>query len=618
MKPGELAYDDSSTLIGHSTSVLSNDTGTEGSTNELRTTTRFCVFNTGALTRSEFWDYLKLRLAHGALQRITKVKVITQPNGRRRIDFWAEREVSQSFKTALHAFARDRRNGVRRDNQYPLREFKQPWFSHNKSSDYNFESRKWRLDFYRPNRDSPPQPKQFNAYERAPLRCDTFMTWNANGSAGRMEDLKHLLWRRRVAVCVVQETLQDEKKKPFDIPGYRVFHRHKHAQFRGQAILVHESLSAYEILDEKSDNLIYVKVAGLYPGAPFHVFGIYMPSGGWHRADRTVHFKSMYKRVETILAKEPEARIIAPGDYNEISSQVARRAKGRKKKQLLHLNRVSGSRLSFFRKGTKPSAIDHMLEKMQMTRHISGSLLRTWRTECDRPSDHTSLEAKVRLPKQTLDETWTLVGTSTKPELVRTHQHALVFHNRWSSLPVEDITTQEELDDAAVDFSDTVEKTGLELGFVAKRSRRRYRLNRVLAKHVKKVQVARKAWRTAVDKFADDADELHLVYQAALKAKKAAVGKNEKKKRTANVRKVIDMCHRNDMKSFWRWEKEMTSGTEPSIMVTPIWHANGSLLTNESEILGRTTEYYKALAQDDPRKLSQDKEYWAGKCKRPR
>ncbi|KAJ7879849.1 hypothetical protein B0H13DRAFT_1536501, partial [Mycena leptocephala] len=126
-------------------------------------------------------------------------------------------------------------------------------------------------------------------------------------------------------VCVVQETLQDEKKKPFDIPGYRVFHRRKHAQFRGQAILVHESLSAYEILDEKSDNLIYVKVAGLYPGAPFHVFGIYMPSGGWHRADHTVHFKSMYKRVETILAKEPEARIIAPGDYNEISSQVARR-----------------------------------------------------------------------------------------------------------------------------------------------------------------------------------------------------------------------------------------------------------------------------------------------------
>jgi hypothetical protein len=327
----------------------------------------------------------------------------------------------------------------------------------------------------------------------------------------------------------------------------------------------------------------------------------------------------MYKRVETILANEPEARIIAPGDYNEISSQVARRAKGRKKKQLLHLNGVTGSRLSFFRKGTKPSAIDHMLVSASAKKLLAkGTVLRTWRTECDRPSDHAPLEAKVRLPKLTLDETWTLVGTSTKPELVRTHQHALVFHNRWSSLSVEDITTQEELDDAAVDFSETVEKAGLELGFVAKRSRRQYKLNRVLAKQVKKVQAARKAWRTAVDKFASDADELHLVYQAALKAKKAAVGKNERKKRTANVRKAVDMCHKNDMKSFWRWEKEMTSGTEPSIMVTPIRHANGSLLTSESEILGRTTEYYKALAQDDPRKLSQDKEYWAGKCKRPR
>jgi hypothetical protein len=80
------------------------------------------------------------------------------------------------------------------------------------------------------------------------------------------------------------------------------------------------------------------------------------------------------------------------------------------------------------------------------------------------------------------------------------------------------------------------------------------------------------------------------------------------------IERVVQLYRSNEMWVFHKWESHMTVQGAQTKGLVPIKDRNGTLLLTEDEILMRTTEYYRELAQDDPENLSSDMSHWKGKA----
>ena len=572
---------------------------------QLNTEIRFCVFNVGNISKPEFWDIIKGRLTPEILAGVIRVENVTQPNGNKRIDMWVRSKVAMKLKSAMYLTATARREGVKVDYKYPLRELLNIWYPNNRT-------KHWRIDTYRSWRErevvpTDPRSRSLNPPRRA------IATFNVNGIHSKKIELNHFLTKREIGVIAIQETLVDQNAYSLRLPGYDVYERTKTKEFRGQALAVHSSYTSYEVGKDRDNCFIHIKVIGLTQGDPCHIIAVYLPSGGNHRRDATRCLNRILLEYKNIRTKEPHAKVILLGDFNKKRDVLAKLIKTHKSG--LKVLSVSGNGMTFHRKSSKWSDIDSIIGSPEALLCLrSAKVERGWSIHPRKDSDHFPLVTQLRA-KADIAQRSPPVRYRFNTNLVKGHGKEIVFHNRWSLLPTDPITTVEELDIVTKQFTETVNVIGKETGIKQPIQGSIFALNRALKKRLKAASLARKKWMAAAKEGQPEADELKERWSKMRKAVRKSIHNKELKLEAKKAAQVTEWFRDGEMKAFHRWEANNTvNGARNTSKVTPVLNKEGILLTTKEDIIARTTEYYSELAQDDDHNLSKNQEYWNNKA----
>lgn len=589
----------------------------------LTDTDRFCMFNTGYISKAEFYKVLKRRMQPEVLLAVRKVEVVQQPNGRPRVDFWVDKRVGGDIKSALYGKSSQRRVGTLRDYKFPLYKLKQFW-----KPNWDEGTEQWRLDHYRSWRDRAivsPKPRE----QRPEVHPTSVGTVNVNGLKSSLVELQLLLARREVAVMAVQETLWSSRDRLLKVDGYQVFDRVKEGGkvidgkltpeelnnfrgFRGQALLVHKAYPAYLADNFDSKYFLHVKINGFGGPGLWHVFSVYMPSGGNLRSARSKAIKQILTLCMNILKEDKNARILLAGDFNLRGKQLDRRLKSRKTG--LRRVPVRGNKSTFHRVGTTWSDIDHLVASpAAMTALNHAKVQRNWGLH----SDHWPLLSSVR-KTSTMPEAQQEKHTRFRfdTDLVKGHGSGLVFSNRWSALPVEAITTEEELNDSVEQFTSVVNEEADQMGLKRQILGGKRFWNRKIKRLVAKAAKLRRSYEKAIKDNVETADLLHkhqLFEKARIEARLATKAhKLELEKKEAE--RVAKLYRTGEMKAFHKWEASLTKRSDMVDGAQPVQDKQGKLVTEPAAITERVYEYYKELNQDDPEGLSQNEAYWKGRA----
>jgi len=577
----------------------------DGLTRSLEDSIRFCVFNTEHTNKREFWSIIKDRLSPEILSGVHRIQNVVQPNGRNRMDMWVAARVASKIKSAMYLTATARREGTMTNFKFPLRELDKLWKP-------NASTKHWRIDVYRKWRERVPT-QTFRNEGPLPNPRKKVLTFNVNGINNKQTEVMALLEKSEVGVAALQETLVDKYAPKLRMPGYEVYDRVKTKIFRGQALLIHKSFTSYEVGKDKHNSYIHVKVVGLTEGPPWHVISVYLPSGGNHRQDRRLCLKAVVNECKSIRTKEPNARILIMGDFNMSRHRLAKRIKTNE--TTLEVLEVRGSGTTFHRKSSKRSDIDSfVVSKTAQPALRHAHVRRGWGIDPEKDSDHYPLLTAIR-KKTELFEVSPPPRFRFNVERVKGHGNKLVFSNRWSSLSVDLITSQEELDQATIDFTNVINTEGIETGIKQQVGGKVFTHDRVTKRALKKVALARKSWMTAVKNKSTAQDQLLKRYNDLKKSTRKLIRHKEKQRQAKEATRVAELYRDHEMKAFHRWETEATvKGGKTANKVTPVLDKGGVLLTQKPDILKRTTEYYKELLQDDLQSLSRNENHWRGKA----
>jgi endonuclease/exonuclease/phosphatase family metal-dependent hydrolase len=561
---------------------------------------RFCLFNTGKLTTGQVWEILKERLTDATLSGIVKVKALRQPNGNPRVDLWVEKRVAPEFPRAMYLRATQRRIGVKHDNRLPLYKLKDFWKP-------SLDTKNWRIDYYKPWRDRHPEK---STRETQPTRkpLTGVATLNVNGWQSRKLEVLTLLDQANLAVLAVQETLVSAKGGAINAPGYAVYDRPKLKGFRGHALLIHKSYPSYEVGKMEEKQFIHVKVSKLGGTKPWHVISLYLPSGGNYRDRRTQDLNKVLTEYKAIIDKEPAAKVIILGDWNIDRDSLERRIKTGKTG--LRCLPTRGSALTFHRRGARWTAVDNIVISPSAKQHLRNAKVeRHWGTS----SDHFPLITGLRKPTQE-ELAEPPIRYSYNRDKIKGFGKEIVFSNRWSALqPGDAIFTPDQLNLCVKSFTETIHAQATNSGIRNRVLGQTYTYNRKLKKSLKRLEELRKRYKTAQMQNDPDSETLRRAYEATRGETRRAIKVKQKSMHKAEIDKVIGMYRAGETRRFHKWEAKhaVKGATRPG--TTPVKAKNGTLLTEDFDIVNRTAEYYQELVQDDPDGLSQDTEFWKGK-----
>lgn len=561
---------------------------------------RFCLFNTGRLSKREVWNVLKDRMTPETLDGVVRVQSIRQPNGYPRTDIWIEARVAAGLKKGLYMMANQRRFGVKENHKFPLYKLRTAWHP-------NEKTRHWRLDVWKSWRDRKPK-KMLPTVELRRQPQSGLATLNINGMGAKKPLVENLLIESEIGILAIQETLLDENSYNFYVEGYEVYAREKKNGFRGQMLLIDRMYPSYEVSERKSDCFIHVKVAKFRGAKPWHLISIYLPSGGSRRKERTECLREILEEYDMIMEKEPGAAVVILGDFNIKRRLLEKRLKT--KKTGLTCLKVMGDGFTFHRKGTPWSDVDSILVSPKAEQELKpAETIQQWIDY----SDHFPLVAKLMPEAETEEVPPRAPSYRFNVDLVKGHGKNIVHSNRWDILPVDQIETEEELNESAERFCSAINEEAMELGIKQQVLGGRMYLNRTLKKKVEKTSKARKAWEMARNCGSAMEDELLRQYKLLRISARKALKRRRAKLHEKEVKRVAKLYHDNEMRAFHRWESNMTKGKRVDT-VRPVMDKQGNLLTEEQSIRDRIFEYYKDLKQDDPERISKNRDYWAGKC----
>ena len=569
----------------------------------LNSSIRFCVFNIGNVSKPEFWDIIKQRLTPEIMAGVVRLENVTQPNGHKRMDMWVRTKVASKLKSALYLTAPARREGVSIDHKYPLRELHDIW-------NPNKRTRSWRIDVYRKWRERDLVPKTPKPI-RMELPRKALATFNVNGIWQKKSELSIFLQRQNIGIAALQETLIDLNNYSLRLPGYDVYERSKTKTFRGQALAVHSSLSSYEVDNNQDESYIYVKVLGLTEGAPWHIISVYLPSGGNNRSAKTSCLNKVLALHKSIVKKNPNERVVIMGDFNIKRDRLRKLI--RTEKSGLEVVNISGNGKTFHRKSTTWSDIDSIVASQTALPCLrSAKVIHRWGIDPKKDSDHFPLVALLRAKTEIAIEA-PPVKFRFNVNLIKGHGEKIVHHNRWAILPVDPITEVNELNSVTSSFVETLNTIGMDLGIKEPVQGRTFLLDRKLKRKVRDVGLARRKWLAASREGSKESDSLFKRWQEMKVATRKTIKCKEQKIEAKRAAQVVEWFRDGEMRSFHRWEANNTvRGSQSTRRVTPVKDKNGILLTNSKDILIRTTEYFKELAQDDKEDLSKNEPFWKG------
>ncbi|EIM91698.1 uncharacterized protein STEHIDRAFT_126705 [Stereum hirsutum FP-91666 SS1] len=279
---------------------------------------------------------------------IIRLERITHLNRNPRTDMWVTKEAAASLMRAIRSMTRERtplfcevvRDQIR-DGAHRTRALGS-----------------WRLAIWQPWKDRVGPSVTVDS-GKARKETSAVLTLNVNGFVHKKWELAEILRKENVAIACLQETVVGDKQYPVRLSGYNTFDVPWQEGFRGQAVLVDSRLPAYEV-PHGEQFVIHVKVSRFHGfKRPLHVLGVYLPSGGNFRRERTSRFNKLVGICRDILRSEPGAVIVALGDFNMPVPRI-RSLSPADAEVLARLTPV-GSALSRFPRRGKPGAIDHVM-----------------------------------------------------------------------------------------------------------------------------------------------------------------------------------------------------------------------------------------------------------------
>lgn len=561
---------------------------------------RFVIFNTGECNESNVMDELRGVLDQGTFSAIVRCKRIVRTGSQPRCDIWVRESVAVGIARSIRDATRDRTPQLLRALRAHL--------DKGSRADLRLRSTrpvgKWRVARFVQWRDRDPQSpiSSKSAVPKLEASQCSIVSWNINGFHSRKHNVVELLESRNVVALALQETLVARWNHPVRIKGYVTYEMPKEEGFRGQAVLIDSRLHSYRIPHEGLD-VLHVKVAGFREnGMAFHLLGCYFPSGAQRRAERSAAWTHLQSIVASILEKDDNANVVCCGDFNDSPETVQSRIEigG-----LRYLVPASDPLTRFPRRGN-PSSLDHFVCSAGAVRSCvhRPKVLKSYKV-----SDHVPVMARLRKVRVPRAEPTSSSKCSWHTPSIRTKSSPLVHHNRWSSLPVEDIVDAVTLDKAADDFAKASDSVERELGIRKNGGGyEREMLPKKLKRKLKRYRVAEAA--KSASPLGEVPEAVETEWRNARKDFKFSLKFWKRSRGAKKYSRLAEDLLNGDLKEAWSAVNSCVDRKGTANAVPPIRKGDGSVVTKADEVADVFMEHYRALAQDDPKGLRDDAEYW--------
>lgn len=498
---------------------------------QLKDLRRFVIFNTRGTLVPEAWKLLGTLLDEGAFKSIVRLKRVTSPNRLPRIDMWVKEELALHLVRAINARSKTRNLDIVTafGNLYRKGQSRRPLAA-------------WRVVPWQPFQDR--KPKIYNVEESPRGASNSFMTLNVNGLQKKYWEVLDALLKQRVAVACLQETLVSRTAYPPVMEGYTCYTQPWEDGFRGLAVLVDNRCSSYEVPHRLGKGLIHVRVSGLQGiVGPVNVFGLYLPSGGNYRSNRTRFIKDALELASRQLDEPNGSKVILLGDWNTAPERVDKLVAERE----LRISRVKprGSGMTRFSTLTGPKSIDHILASSDL-QHLIRRPRVVRRVAL---SDHRPVVSVIRSSS-------TGPLTEKRPSyrydagMIRKNSKAIVSDNRWEALADHEGTaTPTEL---AEEFNSAFAEVTEGLGIRTKITDRGIKYPASLKELLKRKKRYDKEWTTLAERGEEVPEILEVKRKRAAQKYRKARREWTAKQRSNFYNKVAADAIAGDTKSVWR------------------------------------------------------------------
>lgn len=559
---------------------------------------RLVIFNTGNMSIRKAKEELGKILSKDAMQSIVALKTVSNKQRLPRMDLWVKNELGNALKRIIREKSKLR-------TPYLLKLMREQGLV--ESPAWGAVLSRWRLAIYKPYLDRT-QPGKNKITERP--WGNTLISINVNGFAKKRMQVEDLAEKEGALIMAIQETLVAIRHYPVVMEGYKTFAKPWEKDFRGQAVLIDNRLSSYEIQHEDDKHVIHVKVSGI-PGSnkPVHVLSVYMPSGGNFRKERTRLFKVMGQMVDKILEGDNNAIIIGMGDFNTEMEVLDRKLR----RTLKGIHRIAGVGSMWSRfppnKVGIPKSIDHFVGSQE-----ASLLCKKVRVLREYPiSDHRPVALLLRKATEAPEVTRTTERVRVNVDVCRQKGERLVMHNRWSRLAVESGEPEDEnLETLVEEFSKTLDRVTRSLGVKEVVGNHKRRLPRKVREALAKYKKLGKELAKATE-GAGSNQMLNTRYKHAQSRFKKMLKAHEQLEKQRKYKRISDSFEANDHKGVWSQIKSLTGQATGEDAPQPVKNSEGELQTNLQDILEVQKQHYQSVMQHDPDNLAMNEEYWATK-----
>ncbi|MBW0474301.1 hypothetical protein O181_014016 [Austropuccinia psidii MF-1] len=534
--------------------------------NEFRFSThsRMILTNTGSMTTVQMYSSLKhsLKCCPGVYEGIVKIKSVTQPNRQKCFDLWVKQDIAAGLQKNLKLDFSGR-NGLR----HTLGQLKLP--EHELVGKYMLP--KYQLYKWKPYQDraivKPSRP------EASPVLLSSLLTWNLNGLGTKRPWLEQLANLNLCGVIAIQEHLLSPLQYPPSLKNFVTYNKSRGPGFRGQALFVHRSLASHEVpTDEQT--FIHVVVFGLCKGKPWHILALYLPSGTSRRGDRKAILARLRRHIAANI-KDGNPLMTLMGDFNMDEQEID---------TLLTTN----------------SWRDLLLSQLK---DPANNLTRMTDHQTDRSLDHFVVsKAVTHLSK----EVNIIRDISWNTKLLQGHGDELALSDRWNVLKLDEINSQDELDNASNKYIEILNNVGDRLGIrgESRESSPRGFDNSTL-RAIKRERRARRKLENALHSKLNPLvitklTNTWVLMKGRSKLKQKKFAKTEKIKRARHITACLEG---NEAKDFHQGKSRQSQ------IPTPCFNEQGDLLVDPEAILEERASYSAKLA-DDPVGISKNREHW--------
>jgi exonuclease III len=587
--------------------------------NRHRTCTRLILYNVQSFTVPQIWT--ELRASLGELARsIVKVKRVSGLNRKPHADLWVRKDSGAALVDVIRRQTRTRLWNVSKivTEAERLHRTTFPSLDRRGPELRKSEVLQWRIALWQPWRERRMEPARNNPPIVRKSLPTGLATWNINGFWSKKVQVVDLLYKERVAVLAIQETLVSKGHYPISLDGYRCYSVTAEEGFRGTAILVNNGYASYEV-PHGLRWLTHVKVFG-YAGesGPTHFIGVYLKSGGNYRLERREAFTTIAKLTSDILNRKAGSRVIVLGDLNMTRNEV-HKSLTRAHCPSLDVTHIRGSPWSRFPINGTPRDLDHIL----MTRKtesffLGGRVLRQYNASDHRP---VAIYPRTQLPP----------AINVKPKvkfdnnMIRLKSDLVVNDNAWSQLmtrafgedylPNEDPERDQEVSESIANNTSTFIKTFDRV--CRKHSVKKevqLETRRGLPRKLKTLLLSVKRYSNRVAKAAlkelepEGIDITRLA--SAQRRFKQAKRVWEIRKKQEFYSKVADDLVTHDHKGVWNRLDSHVKPKTATTTISPVMDKEGVVQFRPEKILEVFKEHYEDLLTYDPDELSHNWAHW--------